>query len=58
MDAPPGQAPPFDSAEANRAAYVDYLVRRLSGPRAFVEQAARARAAQRAAAATPLPYRR
>lgn len=58
MDAPPGQAPPFASADENRAAYVDYLVRRLRGPRAFVQEAARAQAARRAAAATPLPYRR
>lgn len=58
MDAPEGQAPPFATAEENRAAYVGYLARRLNGPRAFVDEAVRAQAARRAAAATPLPYRR
>jgi len=35
--------PTFASADDNRAAYVDYLRRRLAGPRAFVEEAERAR---------------
>ncbi len=35
--------PAFSSVEDNRAAYVDYLRRRLAAPRAFVEEAERAR---------------
>jgi HipA-like kinase len=35
--------PAFASAEDNRAAYVDYLRARLAAPRAFVEEAERAR---------------
>jgi len=34
----------FASAQANRGAYVDYLVRRLERPHAFVQEAIRARA--------------
>jgi hypothetical protein len=34
----------FASAQANRVAYVDYLVRRLERPHAFVQEAIRARA--------------
>ena len=34
-----------EDAEARRAAYVDYLARRLEAPRAFAEEAERARAA-------------
>jgi hypothetical protein len=35
--------PAFASVDDNRAAYVDYLGRRLAAPRAFVEEAERAR---------------
>ena len=35
--------PAFASVDDNRAAYVDYLRRRLAAPRAFVEEAERAR---------------
>jgi hypothetical protein len=35
--------PAFASVDDNRAAYVDYLRRRLLAPRAFVEEAERAR---------------
>jgi len=37
--------PTYPDPTSVRAAYVDYLVRRLEGPRAFVEEADRARAA-------------
>ncbi|MBK7210108.1 MAG: aminotransferase class I and II [Xanthomonadales bacterium] len=37
--------PLFANALAQRAAYVEYLVRRIQAPRAFVEEAIRARAA-------------
>ncbi len=41
-----GARPPGDgSIEAHRAAYVAYLLRRLEGPRPFVEEADRARRA-------------
>ncbi|MDB5819471.1 MAG: hypothetical protein JWQ11_3111 [Rhizobacter sp.] len=36
---------PFETAAAHRRAYVDYLVSRLSAPRAFASEAERARAA-------------
>jgi hypothetical protein len=58
MDAPAGQHPPFDSPEANRAAYLNYFLARLAGPRAFVEEAARARERQRAENPRMLEYRR
>ncbi len=32
MDAPPGRTPPFDTAEANREAYVDFFRTRLAAP--------------------------
>jgi hypothetical protein len=35
----------FPDAESQRRAYVDYLLRRLGAPRAFVEEAIRAHAA-------------
>ena len=35
--------PAFTSVDDNRLAYVDYLRRRLAAPRAFVEEAERAR---------------
>jgi hypothetical protein len=47
VDAVPGAwldgDPAFASVNDNRAAYVDYLRRRLAAPRAFVEEAERAR---------------
>lgn len=42
MDAPEGKAPPFATADAARARYVDYLAGRLTGPRRFVDEALRA----------------
>ncbi|MEM1116411.1 MAG: HipA family kinase [Bacteroidota bacterium] len=56
MDAPEGRTPPFDSAEANRAAYLDYFATRLGAERAWVAEAVRAQAA--GADTTALPYRR
>lgn len=56
MDAPEGREPPFETAEANRAAYLAYFEARLRGPRAWVAEAVRARAAGTSAEA--LPYRR
>lgn len=56
MDAPEGRTAPFETAEANRQAYLDYFRARLDGPRAFVAEAARAQAA--GADRTELPYRR
>lgn len=38
-----GDVPELESPAAHRAAYVDYLVTRLQAPRAFVEEAERAR---------------
>ena len=42
MDAPEGRTPPFATADAARVQYVDYLTRRLAGPRRFVDEAVRA----------------
>jgi len=58
MDAPGGHAPPFASAEENRTAYVDYLSRRLQGPRAFVDAAIEARRRVLDDPAQRLAYRR
>lgn len=58
MDTPEGTTPPFESAEANRQAYLDYLAGRLHGPRPFVETAIRAQAALREAPQQTLSYRR
>ena len=58
MDAPEGQTPPFPSAEANRAAYVAYLARRLQAPRRFAEEALKAQQAQRQHVSQRLSYRR
>ena len=55
-DAPPGREPPFETAEAARAAYLGYFRQRLAAPRAWVAEAARAQAA--APDTAPLPYRR
>lgn len=38
-----GDVPQFDSVEAHREAYATYLNQRLTGPRAFVQEAIRAR---------------
>lgn len=43
MDAPAGTLPPFATPQENREAYIDYLVRRLTGPRSFVTEAINAR---------------
>ncbi len=56
MDAPEGRTPPFESAEANRAAYLDYFRTRLREPRAWVAEAVRAQ--QAGTASEPLAYRR
>lgn len=58
MDAPPGREPPFESAEANRAAYADLLGTRLAAPRAFAGEAVRAHERVRVTPAVPLGYRR
>ncbi len=58
MDAVEGREPPFASAEANRAAYLDYLTERLRLPRAFAEEAARAHQRRSTEQPTALPYRR
>jgi hypothetical protein len=39
MAAPGDKSPPFDSAEAARARYIEYLAGRLNAPRRFVEHA-------------------
>ena len=57
MDAPEGHQPPFASAEANRDAYFRYLSKRLHGPRAFLDEAVRAKQAL-SEPTQPLPYRR
>jgi len=49
---------PFASADEARAAYVDYLTRRLRPPRAFVGEAVRAQEQQRARPSETLSYRR
>lgn len=57
MAAPEGQAPPFETPEANREAYRAFFRERLAGPeRPFAEAAEAARLA--APAVTPLAYRR
>ena len=58
MDAPEGRTPPFETPEANRQAYLDYFLTRLSGSRAFAEEAERARQAVQSAAPEMLSYRR
>jgi hypothetical protein len=57
MDAPEGRQPAFASADANREAYFTYLSQRLHGPRAFRDEAIRARDHANLAA-SPLSYRR
>ena len=57
MHAPEGHQPPFASAEANRDAYFRYLSKRLHGPRAFLDEAVRAKQAL-GEPTQPLPYRR
>lgn len=42
-DVPEGRTPSFESAEAYRNAYLDYLTRRLSRSEVFVDEALRAR---------------
>lgn len=44
MNAPEGQTPPFPTADAARAQYIEYLAGRLAGPRRFVEDAIAAQA--------------
>lgn len=58
MDAPPGRTPPFETAESNRQAYVDYFRTRLAAPRSFAEEAERARQTVQSATPESLPYRR
>jgi hypothetical protein len=45
MHAPEGRTPPFETAQAARAAYLDYFATRLSEPRAWVAEAVRAHSA-------------
>ncbi len=58
MDRVPGREPPFDSAETNRTAYLEYLSSRLLGPRSFVEEAAAARDKLLNTRLRPQSYRR
>ncbi len=58
MDAPEGKAPPFETAEANREAYLRYLLARLEGPRAFAEEAVVAQERLRGEQPKMLSYRR
>jgi len=58
MDAPAGRAPAFESAEANRAAYLEYFEGRLVEPRPWVAEAVRAQHALRTRPPRPLDYRR
>ena len=58
MDAPEGRTPPFETAEANRAAYRDYFRTRLAEPRTFADQAEKTRREVQAATPTALGYRR
>jgi len=58
MDAPSGTHPPFDTAEANREAYLDYFRTRLAERRAFAEEAARAQDRRRSESPRMLEYRR
>ena len=58
MAAPDGHAAPFESADANRAAYRTYFETRLAGPRRWVQEAEQARMDLASSAPTPLPYRR
>ena len=57
-DAPEGRTPPFEKAEANRGAYLDYFRNRLAAPRAFAEAAETARVAVQSATPEALGYRR
>ena len=53
---PDGREPDVETADDARAAYLGYLAARLDAPRAWVEEAERARTA--APDTSPLPYRR
>ena len=56
LDTLPGRDPDFATAAEGRRAYADYLRQRLAAPRAWVEEAERARTTVPDSAA--LPYRR
>lgn len=58
MDAVEGREPPFATAEANREAYLRYLLGRLQAPRRFMEEAEQARTNLRNARPAPQSYRR
>lgn len=58
MDAPEGTTPPFETAQANREAYIAYLTTRLTGSRPFVQAAIEAQQTIRSAPRQPLAYRR
>jgi hypothetical protein len=58
MAAPAGTEPPFESAESNRAAYVDYFRTRLRARDAFLQQALHAQEKLRTDRPSPLSYRR
>ena len=58
MDAPPGRTAPFETADANRQAYLDLFAARLEAPRAWVQGAIDAREAVLAGPAPRLGYRR
>ena len=53
-----GSAAHFDSAEANREAYLRYFLDRLEAPRAFLETAVAQQAERAARTERPLSYRR
>lgn len=57
IDAPEGTIPFFADAVAARAAYLDYFIRRLSGPRAFVDEALKAAESVRSQQPTMQGYR-
>lgn len=58
MDAPEGTTPPFETAEVNREAYIDYLTRRVTGERPFVQAAIDAQQALKTTPRQTLAYRR
>lgn len=58
MDAPSGVEPPFQTAAANRDAYLGYFQTRLQAPRLFAEAAVQARDQRRAEPPVEQKYRR
>ncbi len=58
MDAPGGVEPAFATAEENRAAYLDYFLKRLAAPRPFAEEAVAAHTRRRSEQPIEQRYRR